>query len=89
MADLQTLLTCHQGLVKEPIVINIIKNQQPLSSLAIVEPALNELEYVHFGILEPEHFDLVGDIPETLLKPDRVTCMDPEYYVADDWGRAQ
>jgi hypothetical protein len=60
------------------IIIKIIKNQQPLSSLAIPELVFDKLEYVDRWILTPGNFCLVGDIAETLLEPSRVTCMYPE-----------
>lgn len=39
------------GESKKPTIMEIVKNQQPLSSLRILEPAFNGLEYVDCGIL--------------------------------------
>jgi hypothetical protein len=72
------LLACRGDIVKELIIIYIIKNENPLPSLLIPEPILDQFEYVGFWILAPGDFDLIRNVPKTLLESDFVTRMDPE-----------
>jgi hypothetical protein len=72
------LLTCRGDLAKELIIIYIIKDKSPLPSLSIPEPIFDQFEYIDLGILTPGNFNLVRNLPETLLEPGRVTRMDPE-----------
>lgn len=60
------------------IIINIIKDQEPFTTVFIPEPILDKFEYVDFSILTARDFDLVRDIPKTLLEPGLITRMDPE-----------
>jgi hypothetical protein len=55
------------------MIIDIIKDKNPSSSLLIPEPALDQFKYVGLLILAPRNFDLVGYVSEALLKPGCVT----------------
>jgi hypothetical protein len=61
------------------LIINIIKDEKPFTSVLIPEAILDKFEYVDFNVLTAWEFDLVRDIPKTLLQPGFITRMDPKY----------
>lgn len=72
------LLACCRELAERLIIIDIVKDQNPLPSLPIPEPIFNQLKYISLRILTSGNPDLVRNLPETLLKPGCVARMHPE-----------
>jgi hypothetical protein len=63
---------------KKVIIINIIKNQDPSSLSAILQPFMNKLIYIGLGILPASDFHSVCNLPKTLLETSYVASMDPK-----------
>ncbi|KAJ6101901.1 hypothetical protein N7486_004328 [Penicillium sp. IBT 16267x] len=63
---------------KKLVLIDIIKDTHPFPYLLVPKPGFDQFEHIDFRILTTRNFDLVRDIPETLLEPGFVTRMDLE-----------
>jgi len=59
-------------LEKEAGIIDIAKNEDPLSVPFIAQPVFYELEYVDLWILPPGDLDAVYNVPKALLKAGHV-----------------
>lgn len=72
----QARLSCRY--MEKIIVIEIIQDENPISSLCIIEPITEELEYMYFGILPASYLGAVGDFSATLLKASCIARINPE-----------
>ena len=65
-------------LLKETIIINIIKNKDPTSPFLILKPAINQFKNIGLRVLSTSDLDSIGNFPKTLLKAGGIAYMDPE-----------
>lgn len=72
----QARLFC--GYMEKIIVVEIIQDEKPISSLCIIEPITEELEDIDLGVLPASYLGAVGDFSATLLKASCIARINPE-----------
>jgi hypothetical protein len=65
-------------LLKEPSIVDIVEDEDPLSLPLVAQPVINKLEYIGLRIVTTRDLDLVCNFPITLLETGRVARVDPE-----------
>jgi hypothetical protein len=67
------------GVEKEASVVDVVENENPLSTLAFMQPVMYELKDVCFGILPSKDLNNICNVPKALLKSGGIARMDLEY----------
>lgn len=60
------------------IVVEIIQDENPICSLGVIEPIMEQFEDICREILPTRYFSSLGNLPAILLKASRITRMNPE-----------
>jgi hypothetical protein len=64
--------------MKQTSVIDIVKDEEPLSILFVAQPVTNKLKDIGFRILPTNDLDPVGNLAIALLKASCVARVDPK-----------
>jgi hypothetical protein len=54
--------------VEKLIVVKVIQDENPISSLLIIQPIVEQLENMCLGILPTSYLDSICNLPATLLE---------------------
>jgi hypothetical protein len=66
------------GVEKELSIVDVVKNENPLSILTIVQPVVHELEDIGLEVLPPIDLNCICNISIALLEAGRIARVDPE-----------
>ena len=72
------IVNARVGIEKKASVVDVVKDENPLSPLPLMQPVMYELEYIGLGTLAPRNLNLVCDISIALLRTGGVARVYPE-----------
>jgi hypothetical protein len=64
---------------KEASIVDVVKDEKPLSLPLVAQPVVNQLKYAGLRIIPVKDLDVVGNLPKTLLETGDIARVDPEH----------